>query len=400
MAVMAYPHVIIAGAGLGGLCLAQGLRGRGIEVTVVERDASLASRRQGYRIHIDGHGDAALAATLPAHLHALFRATAGTPGSTTMTVFDHELRPVHTVPSSGEGVHLAVNRLTLRQILLAGLADAVHFDAALARFGTGPDGRVTAHLADGTHVTGDILVAADGVNSAVRRQLLPAARIVDTGLRQLYGRVPLTAETARLFTDDMDAIFTPVIGPRGEYVGLGAVRYPEPVRAANARLAPALRLTDHEDYATVSFGARPELLPCTDAELTAMTGDELRAMTLDLIAGWHPRVRAMIGHWTADSVFPLTLRTSVPIGPWPTTPVTLLGDAIHAMSPAGGVGANTALRDAAALTDTLAAVADGADLIPALAGYEAAMRDYGFAAVRWSAANGHRLLGQDPLPAA
>jgi 2-polyprenyl-6-methoxyphenol hydroxylase-like FAD-dependent oxidoreductase len=66
--------------------------------------------------------------------------------------------------------------------------------------------------------------------------------------------------------------------------------------------------------------------------------------------------------------------------------VTLLGDAIHAMSPARGSGANTALRDAALLAKELAAAARGdKSVVRAIADYEQEMVDYGFAAVRASA---------------
>jgi salicylate hydroxylase len=65
---------------------------------------------------------------------------------------------------------------------------------------------------------------------------------------------------------------------------------------------------------------------------------------------------------------------------WPAGPVTLLGDAVHAMSPAGGSGANTALRDAALLTDRLST--SGGSLFDGIGDYEKAMLDYGFAAVR------------------
>ncbi|MEV0236509.1 FAD-dependent monooxygenase [Nonomuraea sp. NPDC050786] len=395
---MPRPHVIVIGAGLGGLCLAQGLRQRNIGVAVYESDASLTSRQQGYRIHIDGHGDRALAGNLPAHLHRLFRATAGVPRAST-PVFDHRLERLAVLESPDDGVHLAVNRLTLRQILLAGLEDVVAFGKHFTHYRVGDDGRVTAYFSDGTTASGDVLVAADGVNSPVRRQHLPHARVVDTGLRQLYGKVPLTAQTRELFPDDMFAVFTPIVGPDGSFVGVAPVEYPEPVRQAAARLAPEVGLRDTQDYMTCSFGARRELLP-PDDELRAMSGAELRAMTLGMIDGWHPGVRAIIDHWDTSTIFPLTLRTSVPIEPWPTTAITLLGDAIHAMSPAGGVGANTALRDASALAAALGAAAAGRPLVQALAEYEAAMVAYGFDAVRASAENGRRLLGQDPLPAA
>ncbi|MFI7222427.1 FAD-dependent oxidoreductase [Nonomuraea angiospora] len=380
-------HVIVIGAGLGGLCLAQGLRQRDISVAVYESDDALTSRQQGYRIHIDEHGDRALAANLPERLHRLFRATAGLPRTST-PVFDHRLERLRVLEPSDGGVHLAVDRLTLRRILLSGLTDAVRFGKRFTHYRAGADGRVTAYFADGGTATGDVLVAADGVNSPVRQQYLPHARVVDTGLRQLYGKVPLTERTRELFLDDMFAVFTPIIGPDGSFVGVAPVEFPTPVPA---------ELGVTQDYMTCSFGARRELLP-PDDELRAMPGTELRALALRAIEGWHPRVRAIIDHWDASTVFALVLRTSVPIEPWPATNVTLLGDAIHAMSPAGGIGANTALRDASALAAALGEAAAGRPLLQALAGYESEMTAYGFAAVRTSAENGHRLLGQDPLP--
>jgi 2-polyprenyl-6-methoxyphenol hydroxylase-like FAD-dependent oxidoreductase len=53
-----------------------------------------------------------------------------------------------------------------------------------------------------------------------------------------------------------------------------------------------------------------------------------------------------------------------------------------------GIGTNTALRDADLLRRALITVRDGsAGLIPAIAGYEREMLDYGFAAVRRSLRN-------------
>ncbi|WP_199032616.1 NAD(P)/FAD-dependent oxidoreductase, partial [Ralstonia sp. ASV6] len=72
-------HVTIIGAGLGGLCLAQGLRRRGIAFDVFERDAAMGSRPQGYRIRIDAAGQRALQDCLPPTRYTLFRKTCAVP---------------------------------------------------------------------------------------------------------------------------------------------------------------------------------------------------------------------------------------------------------------------------------------------------------------------------------
>jgi salicylate hydroxylase len=76
---------------------------------------------------------------------------------------------------------------------------------------------------------------------------------------------------------------------------------------------------------------------------------------------------------------------ATPVAGWQTSNVTLLGDAIHTMTPLQGLGANTALRDASLLCRALTQVNAGhSALLPALEDYERAMRLYAFAAVRQS----------------
>jgi 2-polyprenyl-6-methoxyphenol hydroxylase-like FAD-dependent oxidoreductase len=102
---------------------------------------------------------------------------------------------------------------------------------------------------------------------------------------------------------------------------------------------------------------------------------DLRAAVSERAAGWHPALRRMIAE--SHSVQSFEFTAAVEPGPWPSSNVTVLGDAAHCMPPVGGLGGNTALRDAQLLCRLLASgEPDG------VARYEARMRDYGFAAVR------------------
>ena len=66
-------RVLIAGGGIGGLALAQGLARSGVDVTVVERDSGLDATG-GYKLHLDPGALAALATMLPPALLDALRA--------------------------------------------------------------------------------------------------------------------------------------------------------------------------------------------------------------------------------------------------------------------------------------------------------------------------------------
>src|SRR5215469_2850217 len=101
------------------------------------------------------------------------------------------------------------------------------------------------------------------------------------------------------------------------------------------------------------------------------------------MAGWSDAFRDLVDLTDPTTVSCLPIRTSVPVAPWRTGRVTFLGDAIHAMTPYRGIGANMALEDAVRLKRAIVAGARGErDLFAAIAAYEAEMRDYGFRAVR------------------
>ena len=380
--------VLISGGGIGGLCLAQGLRRAGIEAVVFERDASLDARGQGYRFRIDADGDAALRDCLPSNLYALYRATSNQPSSPPVGAYDHQLNLIYRLPvppsGSDPASHQAVNRRTLRQVLLGGLEEVVHFDHALTSF-TQDAGGVQVRLANGRTLEGDLLVAADGAQSAIRRQLLPHAAIMDTGMRCVYGRILLNDEILRGLPEPLFGGFTPVLGPERHTLAFGMFR---PCRAPDkvaAELAPGVRLDPVPDYLMWLFVA-PKL-EIADSEPAA-----LHHLVREATADWHPKLRRLLEIADVPATFLTAIRSAEPVPAWQTGRVTLLGDAIHTMTPAGGIGANTALRDAALLSQKLTAVASNRDaFIPAIADYESTMREYGFAAVRRS------LVGAAPL---
>ena len=71
------------------------------------------------------------------------------------------------------------------------------------------------------------------------------------------------------------------------------------------------------------------------------------------ITAWHPDLRDLVRLSDPSTVSLLHIRSSVPIPHWKTNSITLLGDAIHSMTPYRGIGANVALCDATSLYATL-----------------------------------------------
>jgi salicylate hydroxylase len=173
--------VMIVGGGIGGLTLAQGLRQAGINATVYERDRTLTDRWQGYRVHISPTGSLALHSCLPPHLFEVFERTCGKEMGAVrfltenmkVLLKDDQTSPVERQRRERIARHRSVSRIVLRQVLLSGLDDVVHFDKTFSRYEETPNGRIIAHFEDGTTAEGDILVAADGGGSRVRQQLLP-----------------------------------------------------------------------------------------------------------------------------------------------------------------------------------------------------------------------------------
>jgi 2-polyprenyl-6-methoxyphenol hydroxylase-like FAD-dependent oxidoreductase len=138
-------HVLIAGGGLSGLALAQGLRKDGHTCEVFERDAD-DSRKIGYYLHMNADGGEALRRCLPEDLFELSAETSRrTYDRRESIVLDdqlHELssQPHLGPPNEGERPHTGVHRRTLRSILRARLGDSFHPGQAVVGYDETPTG--------------------------------------------------------------------------------------------------------------------------------------------------------------------------------------------------------------------------------------------------------------------
>lgn len=366
-------NVIVIGGGIGGLCLAQSLRRTGVPVTVFERDrAAVGSRWEGYRIHVNPAGARALRTCLPDAVWREFLATAGPGGDfgflteqldELVVVEESIMYPSADDPAEG---HYASDRAILRRLLMTGLDDVIRFGAEFVGYQHRPDGRIEAAFADGSTAVGDALVGADGAASRVRRQYLPDVHAVDAGAVGVAHKIWLT--------DEVRAALPPRLCR-----GMNVMTVDAPYFLFTSVFAPP---TDAPPYLLCALVARPDVLP---PDVTELGTDALRVAVDVLAAGWHPKLRRALAASDPQSRGAICFRATVPPEPWTSTNVTVLGDAIHTMPPIGGLGGNTAMRDAHLLGRLLAIAAVGErDLVAAIGEYESDMREYGAAAVRYA----------------
>jgi 2-polyprenyl-6-methoxyphenol hydroxylase-like FAD-dependent oxidoreductase len=342
--------IIVVGAGLGGLCAAAGLRRAGLRVLVLERDAGLASRPQGYRININLAGDAALRASLPESHFELYRETTHRQIDPSVDIFAIDLAPLFhhmgEVPKAGP-TPAAVDRGILRAILLDAVKE-VRFGCEVLDVSSHRD-HAEVRLSDGTFMQCDLLVAADGAMSSLRARLLPGHEPEPLQTIGIYGRTPLdpTALTW-LPRGVVEQRFVGVTDGAGTTLALGAW-YPRqaPVEAARAHVR-GLTLPATKPYVMWVLLCPSGVAPGPNAGAEA-----LHRFALSAVSGWNPIAARFVHEAIVPDTFRVTLRAMTSVPTCNTERVTFLGDAIHAMSPAGGEGANTAFADAASLVSCL-----------------------------------------------
>ena len=197
---------------------------------------------------------------------------------------------------------------------------------------------VEAEFENGTHISVDALVGADGIHSAVRHVLFGPEKPHFTGCVAYRGLVPAD----RLVHLDLEVVAQVWMGP-----GKHFVHY----YVQNRRLVNFVAITEQDSWTRESWTDRGEV-----------------ADALAAYEGWHPQVRSILG--AVDETFIWALFDRKPMTRWSVGRVTLLGDACHAMLPFMAQGAAQAIEDGATLAVCLSRI-DARDVPNALRRYEA-----------------------------
>ncbi|MEU8606395.1 NAD(P)/FAD-dependent oxidoreductase [Actinoplanes sp. NPDC048791] len=388
--------VAIAGAGLSGLCLAQYLMRAGIDVHVYERDPGSFVRQQGYRIILDRYGLEALRESLPRPLYRLALATGDEPGGH-LRFTDSRLRDAFTIHFKDEPqATRQVDRLTLRSILMSGLDGRIHYGKAAAAVDNGGPTGLRLRFTDGGAVAASVVVAADGVGSALRTQLTPDADPMSTPMAGVYGRSPLRQNGESVIPDALRTSGVLAIADRpGRAFFFTSMRFGESPREAFARMAPGSYAPTGYDYVMWGLLLRQEEVPA------GLRGNllALRDLAVRMTTDFHPLVRRLVDTAELDATVLNLFATGRRPQRWAVPRATMMGDAVHVMPPFGAHGGNTALRDAALLGQRLVeARADGTPVEEAIAGYQDEMVPYAFRAVDTAAGLMRRLTGGAAAP--
>jgi 2-polyprenyl-6-methoxyphenol hydroxylase-like FAD-dependent oxidoreductase len=382
-------HVLIAGGGLSGLALAQGLIKDGHQVDLYERDAD-QSRKIGYYLHMNADGGEALRRCLPTDLFELYQQTSRkTYYRLESIVYDDQLHELSSMPHLGppnEGPvpHTGVDRRTLRGILMARLGDSFHRGLSAVGYVEDADG-VTLELSNGSTVRGDVLVGADGIRSRVRQQRLPHVEVIEAGVDGLgiYGRTPLTDKLRAALPPELYEGVIIAADRQGSRLLVSVFQPRQDVASAPSAIAPDVTLAPTPAFVMISCSVPAGTVVPPQGEWTVDTPTFLRDKMLEAVEGWHPALRALVRDVDLASIFVIPFGRLDPEPPWTPSRVTLIGDAAHAMLPTLGMGANLAMRDAAHLVDQLArAERTEVDVIEAIGAAEVEMRDYAYPLMR------------------
>ncbi|KAM0372079.1 hypothetical protein ACHAPZ_008169 [Fusarium culmorum] len=365
--------VIIIGAGISGLLLAQSLTQHKIPVRVFERDANLETRGVGWGLTLNWSLPA-LQSLLPEHLYSRLpeayvdREAIKEGLSSRFPFFDlatGELKA--STPKAPEGSRIRVTRKKLRDLLATGID--VEWEKALKEV-MSTEESVTATFEDGSSVTGCLLVACDGSHSRVRRALFPDLSLHDIPVRMLGIKLELTPDQARPIRD-LDPFFMHSTNSTNSiFVFMSMLDAPG--NHQDGEHPYILQMCVSWPYRAGFFGRDAPI------EIPETSEDQLKLIHELGETCAEPWRSLALGANVDSDVKGLKIQDLPPPANLQTTGrVVLAGDALHAMAMYRGEGANHVILDVQDFVDRVVPVLkDGGDfgaLRTSLDGYEKAV---------------------------
>ena len=317
--------VLIAGAGVGGLCAAAALLQRGIDVEVYEQAPELKEVGAGVQLSANGTrvlyalgiGDALRALSCEAQGKEIRHWKTGE----TWKLFDLGPASIERFGFPYFTVYRPDLLDVLRQAVTAMKPDAIHLGERVAGFEQSDTG-VTLRLESGRQIAGSVLVGADGVHSRVRQGLFGADRAQFSGVVAWRAVVPMASLPAHMAR----RVGSNWVGPGGHIV-----HYP----LRSGQLMNFVGALERSDWQVESWSHRG-------------SRDELARD----FAGWHDDIQNFIAQIESPNQWALMVRP--PLERWTVGRVTLLGDASHSMLPFLAQGAVMAIEDGFVLARCLA----------------------------------------------
>jgi salicylate hydroxylase len=314
------PHVLISGGGIGGMAAALSLLKLGFDVDVYEQAQEL--RELGAGVQISPNGTRAL--NWLGVLDELQKLSVKTDAKEiklwntgqTWKLFDLGAEAIQRYGFP----YVTVYRPDLLQVLADAARrlkpDVLHLGKRCTGVSEAGD-RVTLHLDSGEKVSGDAVIGADGVHSAVRGALLGVDKASFTGMTAWRGTIPME----RLPDEYRRSVAVNWVGPGGH-----VVHYP----LRGGTLMNFVGIHERQDWQIESWSTQGTPEECA------------RDFT-----GWHPSIHTIIK--SAPSLFKWALMARPPLDWWTRGRVSLLGDACHSTLPLLAQGAVMAIEDSVTL---------------------------------------------------
>lgn len=408
-----------------------------------ERDKSMMRRVQGYRFTISGRGVKSCRDVLSPEHFDLLRATCGDVCNTSMrrlNALDGSLLPGFDMGFRKRDVEeqpLKADRTLMRQALFKGLEEHATFGKEIVGYevlttnehdtsSENGAGGVLVRFSDNSTVLGSLLVGADGSFSKIRAQLAPDVQLLDCGLRMVLGKTPLIPDFykalgaageddphAALLLESTAFVSDPITRNSPMFFMFDPMRFGG--RAAVETSDPDLAAAIPCDYIYWALSLRSDEPEARGRDWRSLGSDAAADLAEDLTKSWVLPLRTMVRY--QDRSQTQSLRSSIvapPLRDWrkaadadgvegngvagelsTSSPmVTLIGDAAHAQPPTGGMGASTALADAAVLG---ALLAEHGITRRALELYETEMRGYASLAIEGSLKGGKMFTSMQDL---